>query len=427
MASSSLTREQLYELVWSEPMLKVAARYDVSSSYMTRVCTHLNIPRPERGYWAKLAVGKAPPKPPLPEARPGDESVWTKGGEPYSKKDRVLPRPPSKRPKRKTKLSAPKLRKHPLINGAKRHFEKLISVHDAGYLKPTKKLLVDLVVSKPCLDKALSFANELFLSLESKGHHVVIAPQSEEFHRESLKQHEVPNNYGYQNLWSPWRCTVAYVGTVAIGLTIIEMSEEVEVRYVNGKYIPEKDYIKSKRRRYSSGHTWTTTQDHTNGKLLLQAYSPYYRADWVKSWKEAKEGDLNKQIKAIVKSLERATPKIARLVAEGERQAEIERKEWEAQQEKWRIEREEKLAAEALKQSRQQLFQIIDTWAEANRIDKFFKDAEQRVNDLSEDNKLKILERLQRARELIGSTEALEHFMTWRAPDEIIYKKAYEL
>ena len=235
MASSSLTREQLYELVWSEPMLKVAARYEVSSSYMARVCTLLNVPRPERGYWAKLAVGKAPAKPPLPETRPGDESVWTKGGGPYSRKNKALPRPPSKRHKRKTKPSAPKLRKHPLINSAKRHFKKLISVHDAGYLKPTKKLLVDLVVSKQCLDKALSFANELFLSLESKGHHVVIAPQSEKFHRESLKRHEVPNNYGYQSLWSPLRCTVVYVGTVAIGLTIVEMSEEVEVRYVNGK------------------------------------------------------------------------------------------------------------------------------------------------------------------------------------------------
>lgn len=90
MASSSLTREQLYELVWSEPMLKVAARYDVSSSYMARVCTLLNVPRPERGYWAKLAVGKAPPKPHLPETRPGDESVWTKGGGPNSRKNKAF-------------------------------------------------------------------------------------------------------------------------------------------------------------------------------------------------------------------------------------------------------------------------------------------------------------------------------------------------
>jgi len=40
-------------------MLKVTAQFGVSSSYMARVCTLLYIPRPERGYWAKLAVGKA--------------------------------------------------------------------------------------------------------------------------------------------------------------------------------------------------------------------------------------------------------------------------------------------------------------------------------------------------------------------------------
>jgi len=148
VASSSLNREQLYELVWSEPMLKVASRYEVSSSYMARVCTLLNVPRPERGYWAKLAVGKAPPKPPLPEARPGDESIWTKGGAPYSKKNKALPRSPSKRHKPKIKPSASKLKKHRLINGAKYHFEKQLYVHDVGYLKPTKKLLVDLVVKK---------------------------------------------------------------------------------------------------------------------------------------------------------------------------------------------------------------------------------------------------------------------------------------
>lgn len=67
-----ITRQALYELVWAEPMLKVAARFGVSASYMARVCTALNVPRPERGYWAKLAFGKAPAQPPLPEPGPGD-------------------------------------------------------------------------------------------------------------------------------------------------------------------------------------------------------------------------------------------------------------------------------------------------------------------------------------------------------------------
>jgi len=367
----------------------------------------------------KTGCGESPPpKPSLPEARPGDESVWAKGGGHYSKLNKALPRPPSKRPNQKHKSSVTKRKKHPLIIGAKHHFEKQLYVHELGYLKPTKKLLVDLVVSKPCLDKALSFANELFLLLESKGHHVVIAPNSEQFRRADFKNHEVPQNHNYQSLWSPWRCTVVYLGTVAIGLTIVEMSEEIKVRYVNGKYIKEKDYIKSKR-KYSSSHTWTTTREYPTGKLLLQAYSPYYRADWVKSWKENKGSDLRKQIKKIVTDLEQSTHKIASLVEEGERQAEIERKEWEIQQEKWRKEQEERRTAEALKQSREGLFQIIHAWSEANQIEHFFKDAERRVKDLSEENKLKMFELLQKARELIGNTDALEHFLKWKAPDEI--------
>src|SRR6185295_13774031 len=47
-----LTRDGLYELVWAQPMTKVGALYGVSSSYMARVCSALNVPRPERGYWA---------------------------------------------------------------------------------------------------------------------------------------------------------------------------------------------------------------------------------------------------------------------------------------------------------------------------------------------------------------------------------------
>ena len=71
-----VTREELYALVWSQPMTKIAERFEVSGSYMARVCSSLKVPRPERGYWAKLAFGKAPPKRELPDAQPGDPLVW---------------------------------------------------------------------------------------------------------------------------------------------------------------------------------------------------------------------------------------------------------------------------------------------------------------------------------------------------------------
>ena len=76
-----ISREELYQLVWSKPMTKVSEQFEVSSSYMARVCTILNVPRPERGYWAKLVVGKAPPPQPLPDAKPGDQLYWSKEGE----------------------------------------------------------------------------------------------------------------------------------------------------------------------------------------------------------------------------------------------------------------------------------------------------------------------------------------------------------
>ena len=67
-----VSREELYRLVWSEPMIRIAERFGVSGSYLARICALLNVPRPARGYWAKLAVGKAPVQTPLPAARPGD-------------------------------------------------------------------------------------------------------------------------------------------------------------------------------------------------------------------------------------------------------------------------------------------------------------------------------------------------------------------
>lgn len=412
-----LERVALYELVWSEPMLKVAARFGVSSSYMARVCTLLNVPRPERGYWAKLAAGKTQKKPPLPDARPGDHLIWSRDGDSV-RVPRLLPKP-SARAKRKPSTPALRLDRHPVLNGAKALFEAGRLSYEGNYLKPAKRLLIDLTVSKTGLDKALSFANQLFLSLEKYGYRVVIAPNGEHFRREEIDEREKHSKTPrYNNLWSPGRETVVYIGTVAIGLSIIEMSEEVEFRNVNGKYVRVDEYVPPKNRRYVLDHSWTTKKNIPTGRLCLQTYSPYPRAKWVNQWRETKERDLTSQIKAIVKALEQAAVEIASLVEEGERQAKLEHQQWMAQQEIWRREETERNAAKALKESKEDLNRIIDRWAESNRIEQFFADAEHKATALSEDKRNRLIERLRRARELIGSVDALDHFIAWKAPDE---------
>jgi hypothetical protein len=115
---------------------------------------------------------------------------------------------------------------------------------------------------------------------------------------------------------------------------------------------------------------------------------------------------------------EKATVEIARLVEEGDRQAEIERKRWEAQREQWRREDKARRTAKALKDSKKELLQIIDTWAEAKRLEAFFADAERCARDLPDGQKERTIERLRQAHALIGSTDALERFDAWRAPKE---------
>lgn len=301
-----VSREDLHQLVWAQPMTKVAERFDVSSSYLARICTTLNVPRPERGYRAKLAVGKAPPVTPLSEALPGDPLHWTRDGEaaPTARPKRTP------RQKREAKVRIPRARAHRLIAGSKAQFEKSRKVDEDAHLKPYKRLLPDLIVSQARLDKALEFANDLFNAFESVGHRVVIAPESERLSRGTIDEREdrkkKRNGYYYTNLWTPWRPTVVYIGSVPIGLIIIEMTEEVLLRYVGGRYVREADYVPPKPTRYRVDHSWTTTRDLPSGRLRLRAYSPFHQVDWSIEWQDTTRAAIRSSIRAIVKSVEEA-------------------------------------------------------------------------------------------------------------------------
>ncbi len=57
-------------------MSRLAREYGVSDVALAKTCKRLNIPRPGRGYWARLASGAKPKRPPLPPGQPGqDEGV----------------------------------------------------------------------------------------------------------------------------------------------------------------------------------------------------------------------------------------------------------------------------------------------------------------------------------------------------------------
>lgn len=60
-------REALYNEVWSEPVITVAKRYNISDNGLRKHCKRLGIPLPSSGYWAKVKAGQKVPKPALPK------------------------------------------------------------------------------------------------------------------------------------------------------------------------------------------------------------------------------------------------------------------------------------------------------------------------------------------------------------------------
>jgi hypothetical protein len=53
-----LSRKALYDLVWSEPMKTLSARFGISDVALKKTCARAGIPTPDRGYWAKKDAGK---------------------------------------------------------------------------------------------------------------------------------------------------------------------------------------------------------------------------------------------------------------------------------------------------------------------------------------------------------------------------------
>lgn len=412
-----VSRDELYRLVWSEPMIRIAELFGVSGSYLARICTLLNVPRPARGYWAKLAVGKAPAQTPLPEARPGDSLHWRQDGE------SLAPPKPKAPPRRRspTTVRIARDQLHALIRGARTHFENGRPVDDGAYLKPYKKLLVDVTASKACLDKALNLANDLFNGLESVGHRVVLAPSEARLGRGHFDEREVaskPRDYWqHSGLWSPFRPTVAYVGTVAIGLAVVEMSETVTLRYLAGKYIRETDYV-APRGRYAVDHSWTTTRDLPCGRLRIIAFSPYGRASWSMQWQETSSASLSGQIRTMVQAIESAAPALVAKLEEADRQADLRHQQWLVDEERRGRQDDCRRVEQSIADSRSELGQVIQRWSDVMSVERFLTGVEQRAKYLPETERIQLLERLALARVFLGDQDPLTFFREWKTPEE---------
>lgn len=69
--SRTVTRKEIYDLVWSKPIRDVAPALNLSDVGLAKLCDRNTIPRPQQGHWVRLQHGKTINQPELQSAEDG--------------------------------------------------------------------------------------------------------------------------------------------------------------------------------------------------------------------------------------------------------------------------------------------------------------------------------------------------------------------
>lgn len=190
----NLSRRQLYDLVWSKPILSLAKEYGFSDVGFSKICRRHNIPLPPRGYWAKISAGLQVAKPALPNPHregpvyiPPRKSITD---EESLEKKKVLAQEKSEVEKIgvisvPAQITSP----HKVTQNTQRHFEKIIKKIDhtqksnslprdyysvinsiyRGRIQCKQTGCFNVAVSEGLVERALIFLDTLVKELEKNG------------------------------------------------------------------------------------------------------------------------------------------------------------------------------------------------------------------------------------------------------------------
>ena len=69
---TKLTREDLYKSIWEKPATILAKELGISDVGLAKICKRLKVPRPLRGYWRQIEVGRKITIPRVEQAEPSE-------------------------------------------------------------------------------------------------------------------------------------------------------------------------------------------------------------------------------------------------------------------------------------------------------------------------------------------------------------------
>lgn len=318
----SLTREELYKLVWSKPLSTIEKEFNKLPIDIKNACEKFKIPLPENGHWSKLKFNKQEPIPELEELK--DEELKKVQNVLETKEIELSPI-------KKINLRKAEIEKtlnlkvpdriislNPMLNQVRSDLaEKYKNSYYRDDFPNTSDGLFSISVSKESLPRTLRLVNTLINFMQKRGHSFKINQETE----------------------------------------IVIYNEPIQIR------------LREKRERYIKETTEYGTEYH--------GYRPtgnlYFIIDrWAneRTYADSDKEKLEEKLSHIIAYLE--------ILGEKKVQERIERDEWHRQYQIERInETKIKQQIEEEKQKVKQLFMNTENWVQATNLRNYLQALEQ--------------------------------------------------
>ena len=265
-----LTREELYQMVWSKPVTKWSKEFGLSDVGFAKICRKMKVPLPGRGYWAMVQKGLKLTRPilkPIPDSKQSVVEIRKRTLDVVKSKSTDEDDPLvlfEKLPENKIVVPERLHSPHPLVKTTEA-FLKSRDVDKYGRIMNHGLSCLNVHVSKALLPRALRIMNTIIRELEKRDIKIFI------------KEWKYPN-------------TILSIKGEELEICIEEPSGKVEHRKTKSELEDAK--------RYPSIYGGTTYDYKPSGKLRL-LIDTYTRNAMRRSWNDSESKKIEDRLNEI--------------------------------------------------------------------------------------------------------------------------------
>ena len=286
-----LSRQELYDLVWSHSILAIAKAWGYSDVAIAKRCRYHQIPKPKPGDWAKMASGRPVARPALPKVNYEKPiAFWVLAPRPKAS-DSPKEEPPVPTIPVPSELDNP----HPLVSKTEKALLKA-KTDEKGLLRLRGKGIVPVTIGPGSIKRTMLILDTMLKAMQEKGISVDVEVKETvlmEARYDPYKRKQVPATMRFEN--------TAYANVEGERICL-DIEEKTRRKKEGTSPSPAKG---------SAGITGTSRPRYEyepNGRLHIyigrEGYSSYFH------WHDLKKVKLEDDIAGIIASFEAKAERI---------------------------------------------------------------------------------------------------------------------